>query len=155
MQVLLFLIIILAILFLVPFHGEIGGVRRWMFNVKKIWGIFWTLIAVFTVSLLGFVPGINELLFGPIFALLFVSFVVLGTTLVLLTWRSSIQGQLRISLMLTGASPVVVVVTFIIGSILDGVVSWGGETGNFIIFAFFAVFIISAITSVVLKRSLQ
>ena len=151
MQMLLFLIVVLAILFLLPFHGEIGGISKRLFNAKNIWGIFWALVAVFAVSLLGFIPGINELLFGPIYALLFVSFVVLGITLVLLTWRSNTQGWLRTSLTLTGASPAAVVVIFIIGSVLDEATNWGGELGNIIIFALFALFAVSAITSIYLK----
>lgn len=140
------------LLFLLPFHGEIGGISKRMFNAKNIWGIFWALVAVFAVSLLGFVPGINELLFGPIYALLFVSFVVLGITLVLLTWRSNTEGWLRTSLILTGASPAVVVVVFIIGSILDEATNWGGELGNVLIFTLFAIFTISAITSFYLRN---
>jgi hypothetical protein len=152
MQMLLFLIIILVILFLLPFHGKIGGINKWLFNVTNIWGVFWVLVAVFAVSLLGFVPGINELLFGPIYALLFVSFVVLGITLVILTWRSNMQGWLRTSLILAGASPAAIVIIFIIGSALDEATNWGGELGNIVIFALFAIFIVSAIISIYLRH---
>ncbi|PPD59220.1 hypothetical protein [Dehalogenimonas etheniformans] len=152
MQMLLFLIIILLILFVLPFHGKIGGFSKWLFNTKSIWGVFWALVAISAVSMLGFVPGINELFFGPIYALLFVSFIVLGITLVLLPWRSDMQGWLRTSLILTGASPAAVVVIFIVGSALDEATNWGGELGNIVIYALFALFIFSAITTIYLRH---
>lgn len=153
MQMLLLLIIVLVVLFLLPFRGELGGIGRRLFVKRNIWGIFWALIAVFAISLLGFVPEINEFFDGPIYALLFMAFIVLGVALLILTRRSDTQGRLRTALILTGASPVAVAIAFTIGSILDGITNWGGDIGNFLIFILLALFVASATASVVFKKN--
>ncbi|MGI2336863.1 MAG: hypothetical protein ACRKGH_09545 [Dehalogenimonas sp.] len=151
MQMLLLLVILLVILFLVPFRGEPGGLGRRLFVDRNIWTVFWALIGVFGLNLLGFVPKVNEFFDGPIYALLVLAFIVLGVALVILTRKSNIQGRLRAALLLTGASPTGVVVVFIIGSILDGITNWAGDVGNFLIYILFALFVVSATASVMFK----
>ena len=68
--------------------------------------VFWALVGTFAVIVSEiFVPGVMELLQGPLLFLLpFAIFFLLGTALLVLTLRQKVEGKLRRFLILTGGS---------------------------------------------------
>lgn len=61
MQVIALLIVILIILLLIPYKGEVGGLGKLLVRKKPIWPIFWALTVVFIINLLGFIPTVAHL----------------------------------------------------------------------------------------------
>ena len=152
MQVTALLILTLIILLLMPYKGEIGGLWKLLLRKKPIWPIFWSLVVVFIINLLGFIPAVAHLMIGPLYAIVFVLFLLLGIILVILSVKSKVGGWLEKSLILTGIAPVGVVVTFFIGEVVISFSPSNGLFWDIIIYLFMVVFVLGAISSIFLAR---
>jgi hypothetical protein len=100
---------------------------------KLIWSIFWALVVVFVIIVsMIFIPQVNELLVGEenptvigfgFFISAGVVLIGLGVTLIVLTVKQKIEGNLNKLLLLTGAStaglPVFVVLHNVISGLTD------------------------------------
>ena len=152
MQVTALLIFFLVILLLIPYKGEIGGIGKLLMRKRPIWPIFWALVVVFVINLLGFIPNVAQLMIGPVYALVFVLFLLLGIILVVITVRSKVGGWLEKFLILTGIAPVGVVVIFFLGEIIYSTFPNTSPIWDIIIYVFMGVFIVGAISSTILAR---
>ena len=152
MQVTALLIVLLIILLLVPYKGKVGGLGKLLLREKPIWPIFWSLVVVFIINLLGFIPAVAHLMIGPVYSIVFVLFLLLGIILVVITVRGKVGGWLEKSLILTGIAPVGVVVTFFIGEVVISFFPSNGPFWDIIIYLFMAVFMLGAISSIILAR---
>ena len=87
---------------------------------KLIWSIFWALVGVFVIvaSMISIPPLIR---LSRIFVLLPVVavFLLLGVTLIVLTVKTKVRGMLKGFLLLTGASPVGLLVCGILHNIVS------------------------------------
>jgi len=124
---------------------------------KLLWSIFLALVALFLVVFIAiFVPIRVPLNF--LFLMRVLSFIVpcallllLGVTLIVLTVKEKVGGMPRVSLLLTGASAVVMVVSIILHNVMD---SWLGieEPVSFITAVFVCpiAFLVGGVGSIVL-----
>ncbi|PPD57892.1 hypothetical protein [Dehalogenimonas etheniformans] len=154
MLLLVLLIAVLVVLFVVPFRGESGGIGKLLFKGSMIWNVFWSLAVLFGISLLGLVPGLADLFLGAGYAVLFLAIIVLSVALVILTRRSGLKGSIRTSLLVTGISPLAILVVFIIGSAFYEVASYAADIANTIIYGLMAAFVVSIAVTIYLKNKL-
>ncbi|XUX00385.1 MAG: hypothetical protein TUN42_10975 [Dehalogenimonas sp.] len=152
MLLLVLLIVVLVILFVVPFRGEPGGIGKLLFKGSMIWNVFWSLTVLFGISLLGLVPGLADLFLGAGYALLFLAIIVLSVVLVILTRRSVLKVSIRTSLLVTGISPLAILVVFIIGSAFYEVASSAADIANTFIYCLMALFVVSTAVTIYLKN---
>ena len=135
---------------------------------KASWPLFWALIAVFVVVMVGllFTPPFIPAFIGPVFLwflIIFGSiFLLLGVALIVLTVREKVEGKLKAFFLLTGASAAGFFVSFILHNAVYGLFIhffgagfWGGgDEPFFFIMAVFVCplgFLVGAIGSIVLR----
>jgi hypothetical protein len=136
---------------------------------KVSWPLFWALIAVFVVIIVGFLltPPFIPAFIGPVF-LWFINifgsiFLLLGVALIVLTVRERVEGKLKAFFLLTGASAAGFFVSFLLHNAVYalfihffGEGFWnGGDEPFFFIMAVFVCplgFLVGAIGSIVLRR---
>jgi hypothetical protein len=152
MLVIALLILILIILLLIPYRGEIGGLGKLLMRKRPIWPVFWALVVVFIINLSGFIPAVAHLMIGPVYALVFVLYLVLGILLVVLAVRNKVGGWLEKSLIVTGIAPLGVVVAFFLGEVISSALPGSSPVWDIIIYLFMGVFVIGAISSIILAR---
>jgi hypothetical protein len=89
---------------------------------KLLWSIFLALVAVFLLLFIAiFVPmNVPRVLS---FVVPFVLLLLLGVALIVLTVNKKVKGMLRVSLLLTGASAVAMVVSIIMHNVMGSWVS--------------------------------
>ncbi|MCX6008727.1 MAG: hypothetical protein NTW48_01555, partial [Chloroflexi bacterium] len=118
-------------------------------NLKKlIWLVFWALVGDFIVIAMNCsIPAIAQwsLTFGVFMPILvFVLFFLLGIVLLVLTLKSKMTGLLRKFLILTGAIPIAIPITFVLLEFLPETVA------NCIFYTILLTFLAGAIGSIVL-----
>jgi len=116
---------------------------------KAIWPVFWALVGDFLVLAVNFIPAVGKwsLTFGVFIPIIvFVLFFALGIALLVLTLKSKVAGLLRKFLILTGAAPIAIPISF---ALLQAV----PETiANCIFYAILLAFLTGVIGSIVLAR---
>ena len=121
---------------------------------KLLWSIFWAMVGVFViVMILNFIPPLRRL--GVTFTTLpgIAVFFLLGVTLIVLTVKTKVGGMLKGFLLLTGASPVGLLVFGFLGEYVGEVLTKNPLlTGAGMIMALICVpaFLVGAVGSVVL-----
>ncbi len=117
---------------------------------KALWLVFWALVGDFVVLAVNFIPAVAKWsytfgIFLPI--LVGVLFFALGIALLVLTLKGKVAGLLRKFLILTGAIPVAIPISFVL---LEAIPS---ETiANCIFYAILLAFLTGLIGSIVLAR---
>ena len=116
---------------------------------KFVWIVFWALVVDFLWLLVNFIPVVAawSMTLGVFIPLLaFILFFVLGIALLALTLSSKITGLLRTFLILTGAIPIAIPISFVL---LDS----APETiANIIFYSVILAFLAGIIGSIVLSR---
>ena len=116
---------------------------------KFVWIVFWALVVNFLWLLANFIPVVAawSMTLGVFIPLLvFILFFVLGIALLALTLSSKITGLLRTFLILTGAIPIAIPISFVL---LDS----APETiANIIFYSVILAFLAGIIGSIVLSR---
>ena len=117
---------------------------------KAIWPVFWALVGDFLVLAVNFIPAVGKWsltlgVFIPI--LVFALFLFLGIALLVLTLKGKVAGLLRTFLIMTGAVPVAIPVSFIL---LEAVPN--KTIANCIFYAMLLAFLAGVIGSIVLAR---
>jgi len=116
---------------------------------KFVWIVFWALVVDFLWLLANFIPVVAawSMTLGVFIPLLaFILFFVLGIALLALTLSSKITGLLRTFLILTGAIPIAIPISFVL---LDS----APETiANIIFYSVILAFLAGIIGSIVLSR---
>ncbi len=89
---------------------------------KLIWSVFWALIGVFVIVVS--IMFIRPLFLHRIYLLVLLPFIavffLLGVTLLVLTVKTKVRGMLKGFLLLTGASPVGLLVCGILHNVVGG-----------------------------------
>jgi hypothetical protein len=116
---------------------------------KAMWAVFWALVADFVVLGLNFIPAVGQwtltyTAFLPI--VVFALFFFLGIALLVLTLTGKVTGLLRTFLILTGAVPVAIPISFILLEALPETVA------NLIFYAILLAFLAGVVGSIVLSR---
>ncbi|MGD9115851.1 MAG: hypothetical protein PVJ61_01525 [Dehalococcoidia bacterium] len=94
---------------------------------KLRWPVFWALLAVFVISVgFLFVPGLQDLIHGPVIFVFFGLLLVLGVGLVVLAARDRTGGGLRRFFMLTGASAAGILVFVLLHNLVYGLFEYFG-----------------------------
>jgi len=133
----------------------------------KIKTIFWSLILIFIVIVsyfaIPFASGIKRAIFIYIAILGFIFF-LLGGLLIYYTIKLKIKGKLKLFLILTGITPIVVLISVLLHNLVYGLMiylfgqDFWGEAGDevfFFIIALFVcpiVFLVGVIGSIVMFR---
>jgi hypothetical protein len=116
---------------------------------KLILPVFWALVGDFVVLVMNFIPAVARWFytFGAFIPLLvFTLFLFLGIALLVLTLKGKVAGLLRTFLILTGAAPIAIPISF---ALLQAV----PETiANCIFYAILLAFLTGVIGSIVLAR---
>jgi hypothetical protein len=84
---------------------------------KLIWPVFWALVGDFVVLAVNFIPAVAKwsYTFGVFIPLLvFALFLFLGIALLVLTLKGKVAGLLRKFLILTGAVPIAIPISFVL-----------------------------------------
>ena len=121
---------------------------------KLIWSVFWAmvgvLVIVFGVMVIGpprLPHGIYLLVLLPFLAVFF----LLGVTLLVLTLKTKVRGMLKGFLLLTGASPVAMLVFGILHNVISGLANFEEPVCLFIAVIVCPIsFLVGAIGSIVL-----
>jgi len=122
---------------------------------KLIWSVFWAMVGVLVIVFGFMVIGPSRLPHGIyLLALLpfMVIFFLLGVTLLVLTVRTKVRGMLKGLLLLTGASPVAMLVFGILHNVISGLTNF--EEPVFFVLAVIGCpvgFLVGAIASIVLS----
>jgi hypothetical protein len=116
---------------------------------KAIWPVFWALVGDFVVLALNFIPAVARwsYTFGTFLPLLvFALFLFLGIALLVLTLKGKVAGLLRTFLILTGAIPIAIPISFVLLKALPETIA------NCIFYAMLLAFLAGVIGSIVLAR---
>ena len=115
---------------------------------KLIWSVFWVLVGDFIFLAMNCsIPAVAQwsLTFGVFMPILvFVSFFLLGIALLVLTLKGKVAGLLKKFLILTGAVPIAIPITF---ALLEAVPE---TVANCIFYTILLTFLAGAIGSIVL-----
>ena len=116
---------------------------------KAIWPVFWALVGDFLVLAVNFIPAVGKWsltlgVFIPI--LVFALFLFLGIALLVLTLKGKVAGLLRTFLILTGAIPIAIPISFVLLEALPETIA------NCIFYAMLLAFLAGVIGSIVLAR---
>ncbi|MCJ7653880.1 MAG: hypothetical protein MUO97_01020 [Dehalococcoidia bacterium] len=115
---------------------------------KLIWLVFWALVGDFIVLAMNCsIPAVAQwsLTFGVFIPLLvFALFLLLGIALLVLTLKGKVAGLLRKFLILTGAVPIAIPITFVLLEVVPETIA------NCIFYTILLTFLAGAIGSIVL-----
>jgi hypothetical protein len=129
-------------------------------NKNHLRKTFWALAILFVIVIMGFVFPLAEILgrrfFPIILIVLGIIFLILGILLIYLTYKLKIKGKQKWPLLLTGATPILALISVILHNLVYALMvtlGIGGDEAFFFILGLVVcpiVFLVSVVWSIVL-----